>query len=70
MIKSGQLGKALEAAKQPDGPDLSGLARAIDPDKLPEFSVFAKYLSQGGGFGVMDEDGVTFTQFTLKKPNP
>ncbi|MBX6313839.1 MAG: hypothetical protein IRY99_13125 [Isosphaeraceae bacterium] len=70
MIKSGQLKKALEGAKAANGPDLSRLSGLIDPEKLPEFSVFAKYLSQGGGYGLMGEDGMLFTRFSLKKANP
>ena len=70
MVKKGELGKALENAKTPNGPDLSKVGEAIDPNKVPEFSVIAKYLSQGGGYGVMEEEGVTFTRFTLKKGNP
>lgn len=70
IVKSGQLGKALEGAKTPDGGDLKKLGEAIDPAKLPEFSVFTKYLTPGGGFGLTDDDGAVFTQFTLKKPTP
>jgi hypothetical protein len=70
MVKSGELGKALENAKTPNGPDLAKVGEAIDPNKVPEFSVIAKYLSPGGGYGVMDEDGVTLMRFTLKKSNP
>lgn len=67
-IKSGDLKKVLENANKPDkGPDLAKLAGLIDPNKLPEFSIFAKYLSQGGGFGVVEDDGATFTSFSLKK---
>ena len=65
MIKSGQYEEAFK--KQPGGPDVS---RVIDKDKIPDFSVFAKYLSEGGGFGLMEEDGVVFTNFTLKKTSP
>jgi hypothetical protein len=65
MIKSGQFEKQLKA--NPNGPDPSKL---FDKSKLPDFSVFAKYLSAGGGFGLMEDDGVTFTSFTLRKTNP
>ena len=65
MIKSGQYEEAFK--KAPNGPDVS---KVIDKDKIPDFSVFVKYLSEGGGFGVSEEDGVTFTNFTLKKMNP
>jgi hypothetical protein len=70
MIKSGQFVKALAGAAVAGGPDVSKIDKFFDKDKLPEFSVFAKYLSQGGGFGVMEDDGVTFTSFTLRKANP
>ena len=70
MVKSGNLGKTLEASKGANGPDLSKVAAAIDPNKLPEFSVFAKYISAGGGYSIMDEDGFTMYQFSLKKGNP
>ncbi len=64
-IKSGQFEAALKAS--PNGPDVS---KVIDKSKIPDFSVFAKYLSEGGGFGLMEADGVTFTTFTLRKTNP
>lgn len=70
MVKSGQFEKALQGAAVAGGPDLGDLSKLIDRDKLPDFSIFAKYLSQGGGFGVQEEDGVTFTSFTLRKANP
>ena len=71
MIKSGQFEKALAgAAVAGGGPDVSKLGKAIDKSKLPDFSVFAKYLSQGGGYSIMEDDGVTFTSFTLRKTNP
>lgn len=71
MIKSGQFEKALAgAAVAGGGPDISKLGKAIDKNKLPDFSVFAKYLSQGGGYSLMEDDGVTFTSFTLRKTNP
>ncbi len=65
MIKSGQFEEAFKA--QPNGPDVS---KVIDKSKIPDFSVFAKYLSEGGGFGLMEDDGVTFTNFTLKQGQP
>ena len=51
----------------PKSPDLGKL---IPAEKLPDFSVFAKYLSLGGGFSVMDDDGFTMTGFTLRKSRP
>jgi hypothetical protein len=70
MIKSGQFEKALQGAAVAGGPDVSKLGKFFDKDKLPEFSVFAKYLSQGGGYSLMDDDGITITNFTLRKANP
>jgi hypothetical protein len=69
MIKSGSFEKAFQAG-QAGGPDMSKLAKLFNKDKLPEFSVFAKYLEQSGGFGVMDDDGMVFTSFSLKPPKP
>ncbi len=70
LIKSGQFENALHSAAGAGAPDISKLTRLIDKDKLPDFSVFTKYLSQGGGYSVMDDDGVTFTAFTLRKEKP
>lgn len=70
MIKSGQFEKALQGAATAGGPDLSKISSVLDKDKLPDFSTFAKYLSQGGGYSVQEEDGVTITTFTLRKGNP
>jgi len=70
MVKSGQFEKALQGAAVAGGPDLGDVSKLIDKDKLPDFAIFAKYLSQGGGYGVQDEDGVTFTSFSLRKANP
>ena len=50
--------------------ELPNLGKLIPTDKLPDFSVFAKYLSLGGGFSVMDDDGFTMTGFTLRRSNP
>lgn len=69
MIKSGSFEKALQQG-QPGGPDMSKLAKLFNKDKLPEFSVFTKYLTQGGGYGVQDEDGFLQTSFSLRKSNP
>jgi len=70
MIKSGQLEKTLQGLGANGGADVSEIFKFIDKDKLPEFSVFAKYLTQGGGYSQMDEDGITLTNFTLRKANP
>src|SRR5205085_1944386 len=69
-FKKGDIQKALEGAKAAAGPDVAKVDELIDPSKLPDFSVFAKYLSPGGSWAVMDEDGVIWTGFTLKKTAP
>ncbi|RUL84211.1 hypothetical protein [Tautonia sociabilis] len=69
-FKSGQFQQALQAGAAGAGeaaaqmPDLSDL---IDIEKIPEFSVFAKYLTQGGSYSVMEDDGLTVTQFAMPK---
>jgi len=70
MIKSGQFEKSLQTAAAAGGPDLGKVGKLFDKDKLPDFSVFAKYLSQGGGYSVMEDDGMMFHSFTLRKANP
>jgi hypothetical protein len=73
MIKSGQFEKALQSAATAGaagGTDVAKLSKVINKEKLPDFSVFAKYLSQGGSYSVMEDDGVTITGFTLRKANP
>jgi hypothetical protein len=66
-VKGGQLKKAIEGARAAAGPNGPKMDDLIDPAKLPDFSVFAKYLSQGGGYAIQDEDGVIFQSFSLKK---
>ncbi len=72
MLKNGQFEKALAqgAAAGGGGVDFSKMGKIFDKDKLPDFSVFAKYLSSGGGYSVMDDDGLTITSFSLRKTNP
>ena len=75
LLKSGQFKKQLEEAMKnapnaDKAPDASKVGDLIDPAKLPDFEVFAKYLSASGGYGVGDEEGFTITQFTIKKANP
>ncbi len=70
MVKSGKFQKALQGANMVGGPDADKLGDFLDPDKLPDFAVVAKYLSQGGAFGQMEEDGLTLTRFSLRKVNP
>ena len=64
-IKSGDFEKPFK-----DKPNTPDIGKLFDKSKLPDFSVFAKYLTPGGGFGLMEDDGVTFTNFTLRKSNP
>ena len=71
MVKSGSFEKAFQQQAAPAGaPDLSKVAKLFNKDKLPDFSVFAKYLNQGGGYGVQDEDGFVQTNFSLRRNNP
>lgn len=69
LVKSGQLSEAMKEAARNAGGEIPDEA-FIDPDKLPPFSVFQKYVAPGGGFGSMDADGMTFTQFVLKNEAP
>jgi len=70
MFKSGQIDEAFEQANAAGGEDVPDFDNLIDVDKIPEFSVFAKYLTQSGSYWEMSEDGLTITQFTLRKANP
>jgi hypothetical protein len=72
MVKNGGFTKALRNARPAAGADFNKLADLIekDKDKLPDFEVFAKYLSSGGGYSVADDDGLTFTSFTLRNAKP
>jgi hypothetical protein len=72
MLKSGQFGKALQqaAASARNGRELPDLGKLIPADKLPEFTVFAKYLSLGGSYSVMDDEGFTRIAFSLRRKNP
>ncbi len=71
MIKSGQVVKALEqAAAGRGGREIPSLDKLIPTDKLPDFSVFTKYLSLSGSFSTMDDDGFLMTGFTLRRANP
>ncbi len=80
MIKSGAFAKALEQAMaaRPGGggaggagaPPLPDLKKFLPLEKLPDFSVFAKYLSLSGGSSIADDDGLTMTGFTLRHANP
>jgi hypothetical protein len=46
------------------------ISKTIPIEKLPDFSVFAKYLALGGSSSVMDDDGFTMTGFSLRHANP
>ncbi len=70
LIKSGKFGNAIQQATASRGREMPDLGKIIPADKLPDFSVFAKYLSLGGGFSSMDDDGFTLTGFTLRRPGP
>ncbi len=72
MIKNGQFEKALlqGMAAGRGGQAPPELPKIINPDKLPDFSVFTKYLTLGGSYSVADEDGLLSTGFTLRKNNP
>jgi hypothetical protein len=72
LLKSGQFAKALEQANAAGraGREVPDLAKLIPSEKLPDFSLFSKYLSLGGSFSVMDDDGFIMTGFTLRKTNP
>jgi hypothetical protein len=72
MVKSGQFEKAIlqGLAAQRGGQAPAELPKIINPDKLPDFSVFAKYLTLGGSYSITDDDGLVATGFTLRKSNP
>ncbi len=67
MIKNGQFEQALQGAAVAGGPDLMKFVKLIDKEKMPEFSVFAKYLAQAGRYSESSEDGITITGFSLRK---
>jgi hypothetical protein len=75
LIKSGQYEKALQqatgaAARGPRAQPIPPMGKVLANEKLPEFSVIAKYLSVGGSYSVMDDDGFTMTGFTLRRSGP
>ena len=72
MIKNGTFAKAIQQgmAGRQQGREVPDLSKLIPVDKLPDFCVFAKYLSLGGSSSVMDDDGFTMTGFTLRHANP
>ena len=71
MVKSGRSRKRpAGGGRQQPGREVPNLGKLIPVEKLPDFSVFAKYLSLGGSSSVMDDDGFTMTGFTLRKASP
>ena len=71
MIKSGEFEKAIQQGwPRAQGREMPDLGKLIPVEKLPDFSVFAKYLSLGGSSSIMDDDGFTMTGFTLRHANP
>jgi hypothetical protein len=46
------------------------IGKVIANEKLPDFSVIAKYLTLGGSYSLADDDGFTMTGFTLKRQGP
>jgi hypothetical protein len=70
LVKTGKFEKALQQATAARGREIPDIGKLIPGDKLPDFSVFAKYLSLGGGFSTMDEEGFLMTGFTLRRPGP
>jgi hypothetical protein len=73
LIKSGQIDKAIAQAMGGRGPQqgqIPPIGKILATEKLPDFSVFAKYLSIRGSYSVMDDDGFTMTGFTLRRSGP
>lgn len=68
MVKGDGLQKAIDQANANNPGEKA--KNPIDPKKIPDFSVFAKYLAPGGSFGTQDEQGLTITSFMLRKAKP
>lgn len=69
MVKSGQFSKLLQKSSEQNqevAEILEPLLKSMDGASLPSFDVIKKYMGDAGGFGLMDESGVHFTQFSLK----
>lgn len=69
LIKQGDISKAVGAAAGPGGA-VPNMELPFDVKKLPDYSVFSKYLSNAGGYSTVDDDGVNSVQFLLRKNNP
>jgi hypothetical protein len=75
LVKSGQYEKAVQQlfganARGPRPQQIPQIGKVIANEKLPDFSAIAKYLSVGGSYSLMDDDGFTMTGFTLKREGP
>ncbi len=70
LIKSGQFEKAFQTAAQGARGAGDFFNKLIPAEKMPDFSIFARYLSLGGSYSVMDDDGFLMTGFSLRKANP
>jgi hypothetical protein len=74
LVKTGQIDKAVrQALGGPGGPrrqQLPPVGKILATEKLPEFSVVAKYLSVAGSYSLMDDDGFLMTGFTLRRSGP
>ncbi|MGP0062059.1 MAG: hypothetical protein ACLQGP_00470 [Isosphaeraceae bacterium] len=73
LVKSGQIDKAIQQAmggRAPGQQQIPPIGKVLATEKLPDFSVFAKYLSVRGSYSVMDDDGFTMTGFTLRRSGP
>ncbi len=74
LVKTGQIDKAIgQAMGGPRGPrqeQIPPIGKIIATEKLPDFSVVAKYLGATGGYSQMDDDGFLMTGFTLRRSGP
>jgi hypothetical protein len=76
LIKSGQYEKAMQQllgganARGPRPQQIPPIGKVIPNEKLPDFSTIVKYLTLGGSYSLMDDDGFTMTGFTLKRQGP
>jgi hypothetical protein len=75
LVKSGQYEKAMQQmlganARGPRPQQVPQIGKVLANEKLPDFSVIAKYLTQGGSYSLMDDDGFTMTGFTLRRAGP